>query len=66
MEIAILAVASCASALSALAVLMLKDIKRSVDYAHDRVTKLEVHVATNYIHKEDLQSIVTGVVRGLQ
>lgn len=66
MEYATLAISLLGSALAGIAVLLLKDLKRSADVLHTRVTKLEVHVAENYVRNDQLQNVITGVVRGLR
>jgi hypothetical protein len=66
MEFAILAISLLASALSGVAVWLLKDLKKSTDIVHTRVTRLEVHVAENYVRTDQLEKVITGVVRGLR
>lgn len=66
MEYAILAISLLASALSGIAVWLLKDIKRSTDELHGRVTRLEVHVAENYIRADQLKIIISSVMQGMQ
>jgi type II secretory pathway component PulJ len=66
MEYAILAISILASGLSGIAVFLLKDLKRSSDVLHTRVTRLEVHVAENYVRTDQLANVITGVVRGLR
>jgi len=66
MEYATLAISLLGSALAGIAVFLLKDLKRSADVLHTRVTKLEVHVAENYVRNDQLENVVAGVVRGVR
>jgi hypothetical protein len=66
MEYAILAISLLASALSGVAVWLLKDIKRSADVLHTRVTRLEVHVAENYLRADQIGVIIRSIMQGLK
>ena len=66
MEYATLAISLLGSSLAGIAVFLLKDLKRSADVLHTRVTKLEVHVAENYVRNDQIENVVAGVVRGVR
>lgn len=66
MDIALLCISLLASALSGVAVWLLHDMKKSTDAVHTRVTRLEVHVAERYIRTDQLENVITGIVRGLK
>ncbi|MCZ7556791.1 MAG: hypothetical protein M5R41_10370 [Bacteroidia bacterium] len=66
MEYAILAISLLASALSGVAVWLLKDLKRSSDELHGRVTSLEVLVARDYVRTDQLTIIIRAIMQGMQ
>ncbi len=66
MEVAILAISLLASALSGVAVWLLKDLKKSTDVLHTRITRVEVHVAENYVRTDQLTAIISGIVQGVR
>lgn len=66
MEYAILAISLLASALSGVAVWLLKDLKRSTDELHGRVTQLEVLVARDYVRTDQLTIIIRAIMQGVQ
>lgn len=65
-DLANLALSSVLALLSSIILFMMKDVRSSIEKLSDRLTKLEVNTAENYIKKSDLMSITEGIVRGLK